>query len=44
MTRTRKVEPRNESRKKMRPYARDAFHALLKRAITPAAKPAPRST
>ncbi len=28
----------------MRPYTRDAFHTLLKRAITtPAAKPAPKS-
>src|SRR6266566_7793560 len=38
--RTRKVKPRNESRKKMRPYTRDAFHALLKRPITtPVQKP-----
>ena len=44
MTRTRKVRPRNETHKKMRPYTRNAFHALLKRAITPAAKPAPKST
>jgi hypothetical protein len=44
MTRMRKVKPRNESRKKMRPYTRDAFHSLVKRAITrPAAKPAPKS-
>jgi hypothetical protein len=27
----RKVKPHNESRKKMRPYRRDAFYALLAR-------------
>ena len=43
MTRTRKVKPRNESRKKMRPYTRDAFHTLLNKAIkTPVPKPATR--
>jgi hypothetical protein len=39
--RTRKVKPRNESRKKMRPYTQSAFHALLNKAIkTPVQKPA----
>ena len=39
MTRTRKVKPRDESRKKMRPYTREAFHALLNKAIrTPSPK------
>ena len=43
MTRTRKVKPRNESRKKMRPYTRDAFHALLNKAVkTPVPKHATR--
>jgi len=43
MTRTRKVKPRDESRKKMRPYTRDAFHALLGKAIRPpAAKTSPK--
>jgi hypothetical protein len=44
MTRTpRKMKPRKESKKKMRPFTRDAFHGLLNRAITPQAeKPAPR--
>ena len=41
MTRTRKkLKPRNESRKKMHPFTRDAFHRLLSRAIT---TPAPKS-
>jgi hypothetical protein len=43
MTRTRKVKPRNESRKKIQPYTRDAFHGLLNKAIkTPAPKPSPK--
>ena len=37
--RTRKIKPRKESKKKMRPFTRDAFHSLLNRAITP---PAPK--
>jgi len=39
--RTRKMKPRAESKKKIEPYTRDAFHGLLNKAIkTPAAKPA----
>jgi hypothetical protein len=35
----RKTKPRKETKEKMRPYTRDAFHNLLKRAAT---TPAPR--
>jgi len=43
MTRTRKMKPRKESEKKLQPYAREAFHGLLNKAITtPAPKPAPK--
>jgi hypothetical protein len=39
MTRTLKVKPRSESKKKIQPYTRDAFHGMLNKAIkTPALK------
>src|SRR5713101_4098648 len=31
MTRNQKVKPRDESRKKMRPYPRESLHTLLRR-------------
>lgn len=38
-------KPREETREKMQPYTRDAFHTLLNRAIkTPVSKPSPKST
>ena len=33
MTRTRKMKPRSESKKKIQPYTRDAFHGLLNRIV-----------
>ena len=45
MKQTRKVlEPREETRKKMRPITRDTFTAIVDKAIkTPSRKPAPKS-
>jgi hypothetical protein len=45
MKQTRKIlEPREETRKKMRPITRDTFTAIVNKAIkTPSRKPAPKS-
>jgi hypothetical protein len=40
-----KLKPREETKKKMRPMTRDAFHRLIGKAISsPATKPAPKLT
>lgn len=45
MMKRQKIRPRNESRKKMQPYTREAFHALLKKAVkTPVSKAAKQRT
>jgi hypothetical protein len=44
MTRQKPQNPREETKKKMRPMTRDAFHKILKKAInSPALKPGPKS-
>jgi len=43
--RRKKLEPREETRKKMRPMTRDAFTAIVAKAIkTPSKKAPPKST
>lgn len=43
MRKQKKLTPRAETKRKMRPITRDAFHRLLKKAIkTPVLKPATR--
>jgi hypothetical protein len=41
----KKIQPREETREKMRPITREQFTRLINKAIkTPASKPAPKST